>query len=453
MVEILWTNILERCTSISASSPLSIRYLLMINKAFHRLAGKTQIFSTGSHDHAQNRLTHTLTVTSFSRFLARDLNLSELYTEVIALCHDIGHTPFGHAGERVINQVMNGCAGVIPVKDICDDDNLPGYGFKHNLQSAYLCTELEPILRSDGKPDRELSIGKILYGIMSHTDTSWDECELRRRTDCQECVEKKCKLSFYREVRKYIKADNYTFESEIVTIADEVAQRHHDILDAYYMRLMPFDTIYEIVTPIIKQDKNCYNRFKDIKEGQHKAILQLANRLSATYLRNISSESAKNIKELKVQGSVANELQELRRHNPIQMSENISIEDKKLQKKLSTTVLNSHHVQRLDGVADYVIRKLYRAYIENPMQLYDPTIVTVMRRHAGDDDILIDKYQYDIKEAIGIARKDLLDEHTNGNNKFNAILYRAITDHIAGMTDAYAYREYRQLYGHEPPKV
>lgn len=74
--------------------------------AFRRLAGKTQIYTIGSDDHKQNRLTHSLEVAQVARTIARALGLNEYLVESIALGHDLGHTPFGHAGEQMLNNIM-----------------------------------------------------------------------------------------------------------------------------------------------------------------------------------------------------------------------------------------------------------------------------------------------------------------------------------------------------------
>lgn len=79
---------------------------IMYCNAFRRLDGKTQIYLIGSDDHRRNRLTHTLEVAQIARTISQALGLDEDLTEAIALGHDLGHTPFGHAGERMLNRIM-----------------------------------------------------------------------------------------------------------------------------------------------------------------------------------------------------------------------------------------------------------------------------------------------------------------------------------------------------------
>lgn len=143
------------------------------SKAFRRLKHKTQVFLSPTGDHYRTRLTHTLEVSQISRTIARCLFLNEDLTEAIALGHDLGHTPFGHAGERVLN-------------DICP------FPFMHNQQSVRVCTVLE-------KDGRGLNLtAEVLDGILCHTGEKIAD----------------------------------TLEGQIVRIADKIAYINHDIDDA-----------------------------------------------------------------------------------------------------------------------------------------------------------------------------------------------------------------------------
>ena len=111
---------------------------IMYSKSFRRLEGKTQVFVSGYDDHVRNRLTHTLEVSQIARTIAKALNLNEYLAEAIALGHDLGHTPFGHIGERTLNYIMSNCdrIGEIKVNDL-------NKGFKHNYQGVRVVRELE----------------------------------------------------------------------------------------------------------------------------------------------------------------------------------------------------------------------------------------------------------------------------------------------------------------------
>lgn len=141
--------------------------------SFRRLKHKTQVFLSPEGDHYRTRLTHTLEVAQISRTVARALRLNEDLTEAIALGHDLGHTPFGHAGERALDKLFEG-------------------GFKHYEQSVRVCTKLE-------RQGKGLNLTEqTLNGIMCHT--------------------------------KGIEAD--TLEGRIVRLCDQIAYINHDIDDA-----------------------------------------------------------------------------------------------------------------------------------------------------------------------------------------------------------------------------
>ncbi len=142
-------------------------------KAFRRLKHKTQVFLSPESDHYRTRLTHTLEVAQIARTIARALRLNEDLTEAIAMAHDLGHTPFGHAGERALAA-------------------LSGTGFTHYKQSVRVCE----ILEKDGK-GLNLTY-EVLNGILRHTCGEWSE----------------------------------TLEGRIVRVADRVAYINHDIDDA-----------------------------------------------------------------------------------------------------------------------------------------------------------------------------------------------------------------------------
>ncbi len=116
-------------------------------KAFRRLKHKTQVFLSPESDHYRTRLTHTLEVAQIARTISRALRFNEDLTEAIALAHDLGHTPFGHAGERVLN-------------DLCG-------GFTHFEQSVRVCRVIE-------RSGRGLNLTKeVLDGILHHTRGEW----------------------------------------------------------------------------------------------------------------------------------------------------------------------------------------------------------------------------------------------------------------------------------------
>lgn len=225
---------------------------IMYSKAFRRLSGKTQIFLASKDDHARNRLTHTLEVSQIARTIAKSLGLNETLVEAIALGHDIGHTPFGHVGERTLDKIMSGC---YEIEGFTDAQVASGYiGFKHNWQSIKVAT-----LFSD---DLCLTT-TTLWGMLNHSKKRYRECDYHTNNNegskickfrcdkIKECKYNKAdELSYYKnymvessghlvELEPFIRdEDAWSIEGYIVSVADEIAQRHHDIEDAIEYKLI-----------------------------------------------------------------------------------------------------------------------------------------------------------------------------------------------------------------------
>ena len=162
------------------------------SKAFRRLKNKTQVFFSPEGDHYRTRLTHTLSVAQIARSIARALSLNEDLTEAIALGHDLGHTPFGHSGERILNR-------------------LNPNGFSHNIQSGRVVDFLE----GDGKG---LNLTReVVDGIINHK----------------------------------ISCTPSTLEGKAVNIADRIAYVNHDIDDAIDGGFITFNDLPKDVTEIL----------------------------------------------------------------------------------------------------------------------------------------------------------------------------------------------------------
>lgn len=153
---------------------------ILHSKAFRRLKHKTQVFFSPYDDHFRTRMTHTLEVSQIARTISRALDLNEDLTEAISLGHDLGHTPFGHSGERVLNELMPN-------------------GYKHNEQSVRVVTFIEDLNLTQ----------ETLDGILNH---SYD-----------------CLPS--------------TLEGQVVRLSDKIAYINHDIQDAIRAKIISNDDI------------------------------------------------------------------------------------------------------------------------------------------------------------------------------------------------------------------
>ncbi len=222
------------------------------SKAFRRLKHKTQVFISPEGDHFRTRITHTLEVSQIARTIASALFLNEDLTEAIALGHDLGHTPFGHLGEDVLNEIIEN-------------------GFHHNEQSVRVVQKIE-------KNGKGLNLTKeVLDGILNHRG--------------------KCKPS--------------TLEGKIVQISDKIAYINHDIDDAIRAGILkkedlprecldilgetPRDIINFLIRDIIKNsiDKNNIIMTKEIKACMYKLRKFLFENV---YNTGILAEERKNFK-------------------------------------------------------------------------------------------------------------------------------------------------------------
>ncbi|MCL5671466.1 MAG: dNTP triphosphohydrolase, partial [Acidobacteria bacterium] len=238
---------------------------ILYSRPFRRLSGKTQVFLPYSHDYVRTRLTHTLEVAQIARDICEYLRFDVALAEAVAFGHDLGHTPFGHVGERGLNHLMNGCPIVGFNRPMSDEHS----GFKHNLQSCKVAQTLSRLYSGKGG----LNLTNFTYwGMANHTATTWGKCDCWERS-------KRCRLSLSPEAccnnsgqtsvgyydkyvkmgklpenltteqnRKNEKSQAWSFEGLVVRAADTIAQRHHDLEDALVTRIMEPKEVVEVLS-------------------------------------------------------------------------------------------------------------------------------------------------------------------------------------------------------------
>jgi dGTPase len=175
--------------------------------AFRRLIYKTQVFVNHEGDLYRTRLTHSIEVAQIARTIARALHLNETLTEAICLAHDLGHTPFGHAGQDALNERMRAYGG-----------------FEHNLQSLRVVDELEE--RYAGFPGLNLTF-ETREGILKH-------CSLNNARTLGEIGE------------RFIKRQQPSLEAQIANLADEIAYNNHDLDDGLRAGLITLEELKEV---------------------------------------------------------------------------------------------------------------------------------------------------------------------------------------------------------------
>ena len=441
---------------------------VMYCSAFRRLSSKTQVFNSQTADNLRTRLTHTLEVAQIARTISCQLGLDEELTEAIALGHDVGHTPFGHVGERTLNVFSKGQ----DKRQIQDNATVDPkhYGFKHNLQGVRVLVEYS---------ERVKFSNFMLFGVREHSRRYWDTPD---------------DVSFYDMYDPYCSysdGDNifpaWSFESYIVKWADEVAQRHHDIEDAFLQKIMPPDSIVEKVKPLVTiiNDESITAKYTRLKEETDRLIRKdftavqyafahtLSSFLVDTYVTILIREfkrvlrhfsNTQNIKtrdefENKYTGIPVETVRSIMQLKDTQIYKF----DSKLGKSLKQSILDSYEVQRMDGKGAYTIRKLVRAYISNPQQLPNAYINRLIKNELPRmlseanceklDNMLKNKLGDSYTENIGMWRdyecREALRIISN-NSELNKISYdaliRVVFDYVSGMTDSYATNQKIELY-------
>jgi dGTPase len=230
--------------------------------SFRRLKHKTQVFVYHEGDHFRTRLTHSLEVSQISRSIARYMGLNEDLCEALSLAHDLGHTPFGHAGEDVLSECMSSYGG-----------------FDHNIQSLRILLLLENIYEKF--PGLNLSTNTV-DGLLKHNGPIVDENKV---------------LSLLPDIKNY-KINFQTFgslEAQISSLSDDIAYNNHDIDDGLRANFFTIDDLKEI--PILKDiiletyDKNSTkNNYKLVRRLIDYMVTDLINNsIEQINLNNISS--------------------------------------------------------------------------------------------------------------------------------------------------------------------
>src|SRR5882672_10488420 len=178
---------------------------VIYSRAFRRLEAKTQVFTTRYSDHFRNRLTHSLEVAQIARTVAGALGLNTELAEALALVHDIGHPPFGHAGERKLNALMRE----------------HGSGFDHNLHALRIVEQFEQ--RFPAHPGLNLTF-EVREGIIKHSrDYSSEKCP---------------------DLREYLLDQRPPLEAQLIDRVDEIAYNTADLDDALEAELLDIELLF-----------------------------------------------------------------------------------------------------------------------------------------------------------------------------------------------------------------
>ena len=289
--------------------------------AFRRLEYKTQVFINNEGDYYRTRLTHTLEVAQIGRTIARSLGGNEDLIEAICLAHDLGHSPFGHAGEAVLARLMNEYGG-----------------FDHNRQSLRIVTELEQ--RYPEFPGLNLT-WEVREGMVKHES----EYDISDASD------------YNPDLRGNL-------EAQIANVADELAYSAHDLDDGLRSgmltpRMLEGISLWEILTDQIKW------RGPDLDEvARHKLIRQMIG----MEVTDLATSTDARLKESGVQSPL--DIQKLS-YNVIGFSEEMSRRNRELKDFLYNKMYRHYRVVRMQVKAERILEELFIAYRDEPSSLPD----------------------------------------------------------------------------------
>lgn len=291
--------------------------------AFRRLEYKTQVFVNHEGDLFRTRLTHSLEVAQISRSIARQLNLDEDLTEAITLAHDLGHTPFGHAGQDALNTCMK-----------------PYGGFEHNLQSLRVVDHLEQ--HYGGFDGLNLTF-ETREGILKH-------CSRKNARQLGPVAE------------RFIKRRRPSLEAQLVNLSDELAYNNHDVDDGLRSGLITLDQLSSV--PIFRRHRElALKAFPRI--GGRRLVHETVRRMISTLVSDLTNQSAANIR-----AQAPKSVDDVRR-SPAMIAFSARIEKEQLELKqfLRLNLYQHYRVARMSSKARRIITELFNALLAEPKLL------------------------------------------------------------------------------------
>ncbi|HOY71257.1 MAG TPA: deoxyguanosinetriphosphate triphosphohydrolase [Methylotenera sp.] len=293
--------------------------------AFRRLEYKTQVFVNHEGDLFRTRLTHSLEVAQLARGIARSLHLHEDLTEAIALAHDLGHTPFGHAGQDALNACMKNHGG-----------------FEHNLQSLRVVEKLEQrYAEFDG---------------------------LNLTFEAREGILKHCSKVNAKQLgdvgQRFLNKTSPSLEAQLTNFADEIAYNNHDVDDGLRSGLISIEQLSEVeifasnLTLVTKQ----YPHLE-----QKRLVPETIRRMINTLVLDLCQQSIENIKQQQPKT-----IDDIRQLPPlIAFSEEVATQNHKLKQFLRKNLYHHYQVNRMSAKATRIVQELFQCFYDNTGLLPD----------------------------------------------------------------------------------
>jgi len=291
--------------------------------AFRRLEYKTQVFLNHEGDLFRTRLTHSIEVAQIGRTLARSLRLNEDLVEATALAHDLGHTPFGHVGQDVLNECMQDYGG-----------------FEHNLQSLRVVDQLEEH-----------------YGAFDGLNLTFET---------REGILKHCSLNNARQLgelgQRFIDKTQPSLEAQLTNLADEIAYNNHDIDDGLRSGLLTMAQMEEV---------ELFARLRHQVEAQYpglpgrRALYETIRLMITAMTADLVETSAERLREAAPQS-----IDDVRQGPPlIRFSDKMRAETTALKRFLYANLYRHFQVNRMRVKASRIVRELFDAFMTDPVLL------------------------------------------------------------------------------------
>jgi dGTPase len=287
--------------------------------AFRRLEYKTQVFVNHEGDYYRTRLTHSLEVSQIGRAVARKLHLNEELTEALALAHDLGHTPFGHTGEEVLDRLMGDFGG-----------------FEHNLQSFRVVDSLEE--RYPGFNGLNLT-WEVREGIIKHASPYDAPLET---------------------MKEFLPGVVPSIEAQIINYADEIAYNNHDIDDGLKsghisLNMLERVSLWKEVSSGVRQK---YPAIDD-----RRLVYQTISALIGLQINDLSTTIRANLERFGILS-----MDDLRRINRTvaHFSEDVTARNMELKRFLFDNLYRHHKVDKMRVKAEIVITRLFETYLRFP---------------------------------------------------------------------------------------
>ena len=332
--------------------------------SFRRLKHKTQVFVNTEGDHYRTRITHSMEVAQIARSIARYLNLNEDLAETLSLAHDLGHTPFGHAGEDALNECMQNYGG-----------------FDHNLQTLRIVMFLEnKYLKFNGL---NLSI-ETLEGLLKHNGPVED-------------LDLVNELIGINKFKKMIDFKTFpSLEAQISAISDDIAYNNHDIQDGIKANLFRIEELVEI-----DFFKVIYNKYKNkINKHNYKiATYQIIRDSIDKMIKDLLINTKKNLRKNKIKN-----LKNITKTNSllVDFSDKMKNSESEIRFFLKTKMYNNKSVLAKNNKGKLILSKLFYKIKKNPQKFISKNELSSNKFRAISDFIsgMTDRYAINLYNDI-----------------------------------------------------